>query len=284
MSEVIAPQDAKAAWKEVADERAGKEPKPAKAVETPPVVKSAEPAAVVTEPTEPEWKKEFTELKSQLDSRLRKSEGHIGQIIGSQKEIKELLAASQQAKQQVGSDAPTQAEVKQAAADPSEWADLKRQYPEWALATEKFFEARQPEAFDAKAFEATLREEMKGQTEAVRKEIISSALDVVLPDWENEIKTDGFVKWLEKQQEDVKALANSDRVGDAARMLKLYDASKQSNPTNVITEQRKATLAAATAAPRGAPTRAVTKSVDDMTPAELWAHERKQREKRNGAR
>lgn len=259
--------DAQATWDELAAEREGKPFKPAeKPVET--------PAAVVVEEAKPEpidFAAKLAELENKFSDRLRKAEGHIGNLNG---ELKSLLDASKAAAKTTG-EAPTQEAIKQAITNPVEWEELKVEFPEWAGATEKFLESRLNN-FDANAFEEKLRKEMKGETEAVKKEIIDSALDAVYPGWKDEINTDEFKAWHAKQE-----FKDSDKVGDVAKILKAYEKSKEPSQANQLTEQRKQNLAVATAVPKGTRTTNTQKAWEDMTPEERWNHELKLKEKRN---
>lgn len=264
-------------WNEVAAERAGIAP--VKSAEKPTTTPAA--AEPVTE-AKPDVRGELDAFKADIEAKyaekFRKLEGQFGNVNGETQRLKaELEAAKAAAK---STDGPSNSEIKEAITNPQEWDDLKSKYPEWATAHEKLLDARIAANFDAKAFEAAIKRDIQGQTEAVRKEIIDSALDAVYPGWKAEVNTDGFKQWFEGQSDEVKALTNSPSVGDAAKMLRLYEASKQSNPANQITEQRKATLAAAAGAPKGVRSTTPQKSVSDMTPAELWEYEKRQRTKR----
>lgn len=181
--------------------------------------------------------------------------GQFGRLQQSQKEITDQLAAAQAATKTVA-DAPTQAQVKNAATSPAEWEKLKEGYPDWALATEKLLDSRMPPAFDAKAFEDKIMQEMQGKTEAMQERIVNSALNAVFPGWEKEAKTDAFKAWLAAQTDEVKALGASDEIADAATMLKLYEVSKTAKSAPVPTPKpevsaREKRLAAAVT-PRGA--------------------------------
>lgn len=59
-----------------------------------------------------------------------------------------------------------------------------------------------------------------------RQEIIDSTLEVVMPDWKTEVKSQAFTTWLTAQPADVKQLAESSSIGHAAKMLRLYESSK----------------------------------------------------------
>src|SRR5471032_2138064 len=184
MDDVIAPQDQQSAWNEIAAERAGTAPvKPATKPAQAPAATPAAPAAEA-----PEWAARIADLEAKIDGRMRKTEGHIGQVISSQKELKATLEAGQAAARQV-SDAPTQSEVKKATETPAEWAALKAQYPDWAIATEKFLDSRQAPAFDAKAFEADIEARIEGKSKAMAEKIIDSALSVVSPGWKGTVNS-----------------------------------------------------------------------------------------------
>ncbi len=266
-------------WSEVAAERAGE---PAKPVEKPVDVSAADlansnaEAATRPDPLEAITAK-LNDFENKIAGRLRNVEGHIGNLNGAQKELKTLLDASRAASEKV-SHAPTQAQVRHAATSPAEWEDLKNDYPEWAIGVEKFFDARigaarNIDGFDPKVFEAALKTELKGATEAVRKEIIDSSLEAVFPDWKETAKSEAFHRWASGQPPAIKALAQSDKVGDAARMLKLFETHKQANPARQLTNQRKQVLANATGAPRASAPPKIQKSWEDMNTQERWQAE-----------
>ena len=269
-------------WNEVAAERAGDLP-------AEPVEKPVEAPAAVVEPTPEEVKPDplaeisakLSEFEAKMAGRLRNVEGHIGNLTGTQKQLREMLEAGKAAAAQ-SNNAPTQSDIQSAVENPAEWEKLKEDWPEWAAGTEKFLELKMKNGFDAKAFETEIRKQMQGETAAIKEMIVDSALDAVLPDWKEEIKTPEFNAWLNGQPESVRALAGSDRVGDAAKMLKMYDSSKQASPVNQIVEQRKQKLESATATPRSIAKPNTTKAWEDMTPEEQWNHEKRLRAKRAG--
>ena len=284
MNTAVTEKNAQEVWNEVAAERAGTAPAaPVVPAETP------VPAEAAAETPAPEAKSDpmaeviakIASFEETVNGRMRNVEGKIGFLNGQQTELKTLIDASKAAAAQV-SNAPTQGEVKSAATNPAEWEELKKDYPEWATATEKFFESRQQPSFDARAFETQIAEQLKGVTAAVRSEIIDASLDAVFPGWKEDIKTEGFEKWSAAQSDAVKALSKSNNVGDAARMLRLYEKSKEASPENAIQQQRQQTLAAATSTPKGVRTPTVAKAWADMTPQEQWDSEKRTRAKRAG--
>lgn len=150
--------------------------------------------------------------------------GHIGRLERSYREIESKMATGQAAAKTVD-DAPTQAAIKAASDDPQEWSTLKAQYPEWAAATEKMVAARAP-SFDVNAFEAKVNAAIDGKTAEMQSRIIDSSLNAVFPGWRTEVASPAFAAWMATQADDVKALSASADIGDAARMLKLYESSK----------------------------------------------------------
>jgi hypothetical protein len=175
--------------------------------------------------------KEFAARMDKFEASQNKLAGHIGGLTRSQEEIKQLLAASKKATENVA-DAPTQAQVKEAMASPKEWEELRAEYPEWAAATEKFMDSKlatlkAPPALDPEAIDKRVEERVAKQTAEDRQDTIDTYLDnIVDGDWMEEIKKPEFSTWLDKQPEDIKALAASSKLRDAAKMLRMYQKSK----------------------------------------------------------
>jgi hypothetical protein len=268
-------QAAQAEWDAIAKERETGVPaaeKPQAEPEPVPV-----PAAPAVDPVQ-----ELREKFEKLEARTRNAEGHIGGLNHNQKLLQESLQAASRAATQQVSSAPTQAQVAEAMQDPAEWAALKAGYPEWATATEKFLDARlsrvRGAAVDPNTIARIVKEQVAGQTAAVRNEIIHTSLDAVFPGWGDEVKTDAFGKWLDAQPDKVRAMAMSSSVKDAATMLRLYEQAKANNPAADITAARNKKLANAASTPKGVKVPAA-KSVDDMTKEELWNLEAQRRDR-----
>ena len=135
---------------------------------------------------------------------------------------------------------------------------------------------------NARALHQAMQQHARGQANAVRKEVVEAALHAVLPGWLDEVKTPQFAVWLQAQPNHVRALAASPHVGDAARMLKLYEQTQGAGGAQQILEQRRQRLAAAVAPPRAAKAPAL-KGPEQMSPAELWDYEARLRERRKAA-
>lgn len=62
-----------------------------------------------------------------------------------------------------------------------------------------------------------------GRMAQVAEEMRETALNAVLPDWRTEVNKPEFQEWMTAQKPEIQALAASDKVSDAQRMLRLYD-------------------------------------------------------------
>lgn len=257
---------------------------------------TAEPAATEvsdTEPAEPiiELVEEPTPdpvlaALEKLSNRMRNVEGHIGGLTSQQQAIRDSLTVSKEAATQVSA-APSQAAVQEALKNPELWDALKDDYPEWAAATEALLDAREQRLLaslpkheqTAESLQALIDERVKGETGAIRQEIITTSLEAIYPGWQDDVNTDAFGHWLTAQPQDIQALAQSAKVGDAAKMLSLWT---QRNTRSPIQDKRTQTLEAAAAAPgKGSGKAPQPKSPEEMTPEELWEHEVNLRAKRH---
>lgn len=255
-----------------------------------PVAEAADPAAaepITPVAEEPDPTADFKEQIAALNHQLSSSQGRLFAL---QKEHNETVQAAAAAATQVR-EAPTASEVQQAIANPEQWDALKGDFPEWANATEALLDAREkrflasmPQQTPAQ-LQALIDERVKGETGALRQEVIVTTLEGIYPGWVEETKLpDGsyrpeFGQWLASQSPETQQLAQSDRIGDAARMLSLWT---QRNTRSPIQDKRTQTLEAAAAAPgRGSGKPPQSKSPDEMSAEELWAYEKAQRAKRH---
>ena len=246
------------------------------------VVKTAEAA----KPTTEELLTQALARVEKLEGRTRNVEGHIGGLTSQQKVLNETFAAARSAAAEV-KDAPTQAQIKQAIANPEQWDRLKEDFPEWSDATETYIDHKlkgiTPGA-DVETVNRLVSQAVSAAsvqiTQEVEAKIIDKSLNAVFPGWRKEQPE--IQAWVQTQSPEVKAWALSNEVEDAASLLSLWYDAKKSNPAQQILDQRKQKLNQAVAAPRG--TRpAPTKTPDQMSPDELWAYEAKLRERARAA-
>jgi hypothetical protein len=281
-------------WAEVEKERSADpvsapetpaiESAPAAQTKQPAEVKPAEPAP----PTDAERLSAALEEIEKLKTRQRNVEGHIGGLTSQQKALHETITAAKQAAAQV-KDAPTDQQIAAAAKNPEEWDQLKEDFPQWHNATEKFVNAKiatiQAGANAEQVNELVnkqIQEQVGTITKELKAEIVDSAMSVVFPQWKEDINSPAFAEWAKAQPANIQALADSPRVGDAARMLSLFKEAAKANPVNQLIEQRKSKLENSVAAPRGGKA-VLAKTPDQMTPAELWEYEARARERARAA-
>jgi len=205
-------------------------------------------ALVATPDTKPEPDaadpiKVLMEKMESIQKGQDKAFGHIGALQQSQQKIAEQLAAAQAATKAVN-DSPTQTQVKEAMSDPEEWARLKKEYPEWATATEQIIDAKvkQNGGVDQAAIDKIIAdhqavidkrvaEEVAKATAANRQELIDSHLDSIVDgNWRKEYTSEACQKWMSEQPPEIQKLAYSNKMADAAKVLRMYQAFKQKKP------------------------------------------------------
>lgn len=174
-----------------------------------------QPAA---EPAKPDPLADVIARMDKIQQSHDKLAGTLGRVQQTNEQLQAQLAAKAAS---AVADAPDQADIKRAVADPAEWASLKQEFPEWGNAFESLLEARMPK-FDADAFEQKVNQAIEGKAATIQAKIIDASLNAVFPGWKQDVASPEFAAWLEAQPDDTKALRNSDDVGDAARVLKLY--------------------------------------------------------------
>lgn len=104
---------------------------------------------------------------------------------------------------------------------------------------------------DTDAVTKLVGEKIQAASQEIRAQTVEASLEAVFPGWKEEVKTPAFATWINAQAADVKALASSDKVGDAAKMLRLFDKAKSApaqTPAPSNTRQRQI---AAAVPPRG---------------------------------
>lgn len=201
---------------------------------------------------------------TQLSTRLRNAEGHIG---GLNSQVKQQLEAAKQVKA-AGADAPSTGEIRAAQASPEAMAELERDYPEFAKALRPAIEATLSQRMSE--FEKRIPQSQaqptgdfasKQEIEAFKAEL---RVESKHPGWQEIVAKPEFAGWLQQGPRELQMLAGSNNPIDAIRLLDLYsEARKPSSPS-----QRNASAAAL---PTGTRSAVRTKNVDEMSPKEYWA-------------
>lgn len=275
-------EELQAMWEQEAAAAAANE---APAEETPPPEPEAAPEPAKQPEPEPEPQpdpiqqalEELRATNAQLQERLRRTEGHIGGLTSELKRTKEALSAGQAAAQQA-TEAPTSAQMQTASKNPEAWERLKEDFPEWADGVEAFMSSRltglQPGGQSPEQVQQLLQQQEAALRADMQRQMAELQVETRHEGWKETVRTPEFSTWVMQQAPEIQALATSDSPRDAIRMLDLFSAAK-AKPAAAVTQDRKSRLAAS-ATPRGDNV-PVRKSLDDMSPQELWDFEAKRR-------
>lgn len=217
----------------------------------------------------------------QLFQHVKTAEGRVAAI---QRELDSAKAAAK-----ATSNGPSATQIQAAATSTEKWDSLRTDFPEWAEATEQFVKAslqghpaKQVDGLTPAQVEAMVGERIASERTATQRAIEEAKVEGKHEDWKAVINTPQFVDWYSKQTADVKALGASESGRDAIRLLDTYR-SAAAAPAAQVQESRQAKLAAAVNTRPGAAA-PVAKTIDQMTPAELWEHERKRAAKQGNGR
>ncbi len=297
MEESLNQEEMQAVWDEEvkASEAVGSDPAPKQDASAP----DEDPQPIVQDPATPAVEVDpFASLPEAVRAKLARIdaiEESNAQLMHSLKSTEGRVAAmqrasdaAQKAQQSVApGQAPTDGQIASAVQNPEEWDSLQRDYPEFATAMDKKLKAelaglRAPQGLTPEQVSEYVRQQTQANQVEVRRMLQEARIEGKYEDWQEVVKTTDFDAWFKVQQPEVRQLANSDSAKDAIRMLDLFHEAK-AKPADVIKQERGARLAAAAAPAKGgnAPP---PKSLDDMSPAQLWEYEAKQREKTRAAR
>lgn len=196
-----------------------------------------------------------------LSQDLKRTSGRVAVIQG------ELATAKATAKTM--ENAPSAAQIEAAAKDPEEWAELKKEFPEWTTATEGYI--KQALAAERADLLKHIPKSEPVDVEGLRRDVSVIVGDAVqrgrqlarvdqkYPNWEKDVHapdgrfTPEFAVWMEKQAPDVKALADSVKADDAIKMLDMYYDHRKSVARKDKNQARLATNVAPKSATGGGP-------------------------------
>lgn len=304
------PESAQALWDEVAQEREAGEPPSTEQDQ----VTKADANTDLDEPKQEndgeqeekpavEAKKEpdpFEGLPQAVKDRLLKLDAlesqvsQIPQLVQTVKTAEGRVAAMQreldvakQAAKAVGN-APTNAQIAAAKQSTEKWDLLKEEFPEWADATAEYvaatlagFSPQQVQQLDPAEVEKLIEQRLERERVQMAQAVEEAKVEAKYEDWREIVKTDDFTNWFSAQTAEVQALAQSTKGRDAVRMLDLFHKAKET-PASAVQQERAAKLAAAVNKKPGSAS--VTKSVEEMTPQELWNYEAQRARKRGAER
>lgn len=222
------------------------------------------------------------QANAQLLHHVKTTEGRVAAM---QREAEQARRAQQSV---ASGDAPSQTQMAAAANNPEKWEQLKQDFPEWAGAMEEYVAAKlagltpsQAQGLSPEQVAGYVQQQV-AQTRAEMGRLMEEArIEGKYENWRDEVNTPEFAAWFSVQSPEVRALADSPKAKDAIRMLDLFSEAKK-RPAAEIRQERGARLAAAaTVRPGATPP---PKSMDDLSPEELWNYEAKQREKTRAQR
>lgn len=251
--------------------------------EEPPAQAPEDPFAGLPEAVRQQLAKidELTQSNAQLLQHVRSAEGRVAAM------QREFQQARQAATNVAPQDAPSQGQMTAAAKNPEKWEQLKEDFPEWASAMEEYVASKlgafQPQraGLTPEVVEGYVQQQVAQTKEEMTRLVEEARIEGKYEDWRDTVKTPEFAAWYAVQSPETKALAASTRAKDAIAMLDLYEKARE-RPASEVRQQRNQRLAAAvTTRPGQTPP---PKTLDDMSPEELWHYEARRRDKERAER
>lgn len=223
---------------------------------------------------------ELAQANAQLLQHVRSAEGRVAAM------QREFQQARQAATNVAPQDAPSQGQMSAAAKNPEKWEQLKQDFPEWASAMEEYVASKigavQPQSgLTPEVVEGYVQQQVAQTKEEMTRLVEEARIEGKYENWRDTVKTPEFAAWYSVQSPETKSLAASTRAKDAIAMLDLYEKARV-RPASEVRQQRNERLAAAvTTRPGQTPP---PKTLDDMSPEELWNYEARRRDKERAER
>ncbi len=223
---------------------------------------------------------ELATANAQLLHHVKTAEGRVAAM---QREFQQARVAQQQVAPQ---EAPSQGQIVNAAKNPEKWEQLKEDFPEWAGAMEEYVASKlgsvqSQQGLDPQQVAAFVQQQVDQTKAEMRQAIEEARVDGKYENWKDTVNTLEFTQWFTVQSPETRALANSDSARDAIRMLDLFHETKKRSASDIKQERGQRLAAAATTRPGQTPP---PKTLDDMSPEELWNYEAAKREKTRAQR
>ena len=223
---------------------------------------------------------ELATANAQLLHHVKTAEGRVAAM---QREFQQARVAQQQVAPQ---EAPSQGQIANAAKNPETWEQLKEDFPEWAGAMEEYVASKlgsvqSQQGLDPQQVAAFVQQQVDQTKAEMRQAIEEARVDGKYENWKDTVNTLEFTQWFTVQSPEIRSLANSDSARDAIRMLDLFHETKKRSASDIKQERGQRLAAAATTRPGQTPP---PKTLDDMSPEELWNYEAAKREKTKAQR
>ena len=223
---------------------------------------------------------ELANANAQLLQHVRSAEGRVAAM------QREFQQAKQAATTVAPQDSPTQGQMVAAAKNPQKWDSLKEDFPEWALGMEEYVAAqlggiKQSPGVQALEVANYVKQQMASERVEVTRMIEEARVEGRYENWRETINTPVFAQWFAVQSPETRTLADSTAGRDAIRLLDLFHKSAARPATEIKQERGQRLAAAASTRPGQTPP---PKTLDDMSPEEVWNYEAANREKTRQAR
>ena len=213
---------------------------------------------------------QLEQANAQLLHHVKTAEGRVAAI---QREFQQ----GRQAATSVDA-APSQGQMAAAAKNPEKWEQLKQDFPEWAGAMEEYVGSKlsgMQSGVQATQVVDYVQQQLAAERASMKTAIEEARVEGRYEDWRDTVNTPEFAQWFAIQSNEVKALADSSAARDAIKMLDMFHNLKAKPATEIKQERGARLAAAATTRPGQTPP---PKTLDDMSPEELWNYEAKKRE------
>jgi hypothetical protein len=172
-------------------------------------------------------------------------ERHLNKVEERVSAVEKAGKAAAAAARAAGGEAPSADQIKAAVANLKKWNQMKDDFPDWADAMEERLSVFGAPAANTEPAQKINQDEIVGK---IRFQLNAERVEEVHEGWQDTVKTPEFKEWLQRQPDDVRALAESERVKDAVSLLDKFKEHRNKAadiPPPETPEQKKARLAAA---------------------------------------
>jgi uncharacterized protein YhaN len=224
---------------------------------------------------------QLAEANAQLLHHVKTAEGRVAAM---QREFQQARVAQQQVAPQ---EAPSQGQIVSAAKNPEKWEQLKQDFPEWAGAMEEYVASQlgsvrpQNDMLTPEQVTGYVQQQVEQTKSEMRQALEEARIEGKYENWRELVNTLEFTQWYAVQPTEIRALADSTAARDAIRMLDMFHETKKRSASDIKQERSQRLSAAATTRPGQTPP---PKTLDDMSPEELWNYEAAKREKTRAQR
>lgn len=224
---------------------------------------------------------QLAEANAQLLHHVKTAEGRVAAM---QREFQQARVAQQNVAPQ---EAPSQGQIVNAAKNPEKWEQLKQDFPEWAGAMEEYVASQlgsvrsQKDMLTPEQVTGYVQQQVEQTKSEMRQAFEESRIDDKYDNWKGLVNSLEFTQWFTVQTPEIRALADSTSARDAIRMLDMFHETKKRSASDIRQERSQRLSAAATTRPGQTPP---PKTMDDMSPEELWNYEAAKREKTKAQR